>query len=57
LFHRVNPLNTPKPTIDPTTCARINGRTLPGVMPAKESENILPTVTAGFANDVELVKK
>jgi hypothetical protein len=43
--------------MDPTSCATINGRTLPGAMPANESENILPTVTAGFANDVELVKK
>jgi hypothetical protein len=28
-----------------------------GAIPANESLKVLPTVTAGFANEVELVKK
>src|ERR671927_112557 len=35
----------------------MNGITELGAMPANESENIRPTVTAGLANDVELVNQ
>src|ERR1700716_3632788 len=35
----------------------MNGSTEFGAIPANESENIRPTVTAGFAKDVELVNQ
>jgi hypothetical protein len=35
----------------------MNGRTDTGFIPAKVSENALPIVTAGFANEVDEVKK
>jgi hypothetical protein len=35
----------------------MNGNTEVGAIPAKVSVNIRPTVTAGFANDVEDVKR
>ena len=41
----------------PTTWAAMNGGTDDGAMPAKLSENIRPTVIAGLAKLVELVKK
>ena len=47
----------PRPTVAPTICAAMNGATEIGAIPAKLSENIRPTVTAGLANDVELVNQ
>ncbi len=41
----------------PITCAAINGKTEVGAMPAKESERVLATVTAGLAKLVDEVKK
>jgi hypothetical protein len=35
----------------------MNGKTEAGLIPAKVSENTRPIVTAGFAKDVEEVKK
>jgi hypothetical protein len=46
-----------RPISAPTICAPMNGSTELGAIPANESENIRPTVTAGFANDVELVNQ
>ncbi len=47
-------MNAPMP---PTSCATTNGGTDAGAMPAKVSENIRPTLIAGLAKLVELVKK
>jgi hypothetical protein len=41
----------------PKICAAINGATELGAIPAKVSESVLATVTAGFAKLVEEVKK
>ncbi len=41
----------------PRSWASTNGGALTGAMPAKVSENIRPTVTAGFANEVEEVNQ
>jgi hypothetical protein len=41
----------------PTTCASRNAGTEEFDMPAGESVNILDNVTAGFANEVDDVKK
>jgi hypothetical protein len=41
----------------PRIWAAINLGAHSGAIPAKESLKVLPIVTAGFANDVELVKK
>ena len=41
----------------PTTCARTNGGTEVGLMPAKVSLNIREMVTAGLANEVEEVNQ
>jgi hypothetical protein len=35
----------------------MNATAEPGAMPAKVSEKMRPTVTAGFAKDVELVNQ
>lgn len=45
------------PAAAPTICAATNGATDAGAIPAKLSENIRPTVTAGLANEVELVNQ
>ena len=41
----------------PTTWAATNAGTDAGAMPAKVSEKTRPIVTAGLANDVELVNQ
>ena len=41
----------------PTSCMAMKGVTELGAMPAKVSENIRPMVTAGLANEVELVNQ
>lgn len=41
------------PSSAPTNRAATNAGAEPGAMPAKVSETIRPTVTAGFAKDVE----
>jgi hypothetical protein len=46
-----------RPTAAPTTWAATNSGTDVGLMPANVSENIRPTVTAGLANDDELVNQ
>ena len=43
--------------IPPTSWAEMNPGADPGAIPAKEFENMRPTVIAGFAKLVELVKK
>ena len=48
---------TPTATTAPTTWAATKLGTDEGAMPAKVSENIRPTVMAGLAKLVELVKK
>ena len=45
------------PTAPPTSWAPTNRGAEPGAMPAKVSENIRPMVTAGLANEVELVNQ
>ncbi len=45
------------PSRPPTAWAATNAGAEDGAMPAKVSENIRPTVIAGFAKLVELVKK
>ena len=47
----------PIPAMAPIICAAINGKTDAGAMPAKESERVLATVTAGLAKLVDEVKK
>ena len=44
-------------TAPPTSCAATKAGTEAGAMPAKVSENIRPTLIAGLAKLVELVKK
>ena len=51
-----NAVNT-RPSVAPIICAAINGSTDEGAMPAKVSESVLATVTAGLAKLVEEVKK
>ena len=41
----------------PKSCAAMNAGTLAGAIPAKLSLNIRPNAAAGFANDVDAVKK
>ena len=41
----------------PTTCMRTNAGTEAGAMPAKVSENVRASVTAGLAKLVELVNQ
>ena len=41
----------------PASWAAMKNRAEVGAMPAKVSEKIRPTVTAGFAKDVELVNQ
>ena len=48
---------TPIATAPPTSCTTTNAGTEAGAMPAKVSENIRPTLIAGLAKLVELVKK
>lgn len=50
-------LITPIATTPPSTWATMKLGTEDGAIPAKLSENILPTVMAGLAKLVELVKK
>jgi hypothetical protein len=45
------------PRAAPKICAAIKGATELGAMPAKESESVLATVTAGLAKLVDEVKK
>ena len=52
-----NTLMTAKPTMPPRTWAAINVGAEEGAIPAKVAENIRPTVMAGVAKLVELVKK
>ena len=47
----------PRPTAAPASCARTNAGTEDGAMPAKVSLKMRPTVTAGFAKDVEQVNQ
>ena len=56
-FSCVNTFTRPRPIKAPRIWAAINLRTHSGAIPANESEKIRPTVTAGFAKEVELVKK
>ena len=44
-------------TAMPSNCMSTKGGTELGAMPAHVFENIRPTVTAGFANAVELVNQ
>ena len=46
-----------RPTSAPTIWAGMNASAELGAIPAKVSENMRPIVTAGFANDVELVNQ
>src|SRR4029450_6557390 len=46
-----------RPTSPPASWAAMKNRADVGAMPAKVSEKIRPTVTAGFAKDVELVNQ
>ena len=48
---------SPMARIPPTTCAPMKLGADDGAMPAKVFENIRPTVMAGLAKLVELVKK
>ena len=48
---------SPAPTPAPTSCARMNGGTDAGAIPAKVSEKARPRVTAGLAKDVEFVNQ
>ena len=41
----------------PANCAAMKGAAETGEIPAKESVNILPIVTAGLAKEVDEVKK
>ena len=50
-------LTKPSPTSPPTSWAAMKNRADVGAIPAKVSEKIRPTVTAGFAKDVELVNQ
>ena len=47
----------PKASRPPTICAEMKSGTDDGAMPANVFENMRPTVMAGFAKLVELVKK
>src|SRR4051794_22880902 len=47
----------PTPMSAPRICAAMKPGVDPGAIPAKLSENIRPTVTAGLAKDVELVNQ
>jgi hypothetical protein len=47
----------PMPTAAPTICMPMYAGAELGAMPANVSENIRPIVTAGLANDVELVNQ
>ena len=53
----VNALTNPSAITLPRIWAAINFGAHAGAIPAAESVKIRPIVTAGFANDVELVKK
>jgi hypothetical protein len=53
----VTPLTNATPSIAPISWAIMKGKTEAGLIPAKVSENTRPIVTAGFAKDVEEVKK
>ena len=48
---------SPKATMPPTTCAAMNDGAEDGAIPANVLENMRPTVMAGLAKLVELVKK
>ena len=50
-------LTNPNAAAPPSSCISTNIGTEAGAMPAKVSENIRPTLIAGFAKLVELVKK
>ena len=50
-------LITPIATAPPTSCATTKPGTDAGAIPANVFENIRPTLIAGFAKLVELVKK
>ena len=45
------------PSAPPASWARTNAGIDAGAIPAKVSEKARPTMTAGFANDVELVNQ
>ena len=53
----VTAITTAAPIAAPTSWAATYGNTDSGAIPENVSVNIRPTVTAGFANDVEDVKK
>ena len=53
----VTALTASMPNAAPSSCAAMNGRTEPGSIPAKVLLNTLPIVTAGFAKEVDEVKK
>lgn len=53
----MTPLTNATPSIAPISWAIMKGKTEAGLIPAKVSENTRPIVTAGFAKDVEEVKK
>jgi hypothetical protein len=53
----VSTFTSPRPIKAPRIWAAIKAGALLGAIPANESLKVLPIVTAGFANEVELVKK
>ena len=53
----VSTFPSPRPIKAPRNWAAIKAGALLGAIPANESLKVLPIVTAGFAKEVELVKK
>ena len=49
--------NSPTATTAPTSCAAMNSGAELGAMPAKLSDRLRATVTAGLANEVEAVNQ